>query len=214
MIPAERATPVGLNYEDFVPGGPDPFGGKIKPPEPSIEELEKQVDDNRQWVMGILHNRFNRVQSLLGLWRADDVAGCIMLLLSERDAALLSDFLKAAPLMSGGRVTMEHVCSLLPAVTEMLGNSCEEYALAAVKSIKAMLQSFGPVIASTRAVSVGSGVDIAREERIKRAAVASDLIIAALPVVQDLGRRGGLLGWHATQLQSAVETFIVGTYDD
>ena len=51
------------------------------------------------------------------------------------------------------------------------------------------------------------GTDLAREERIQRCRLASDLLISALTIVQQLSVRPGALGWHASDLRLALERF-------
>ncbi len=84
------------------------------------------------------------------------------------------------------------------------------YQLTAVKALKALFDGFSGVIVTTRraAGTLGSiGTDLSREDRIRRACLASDLFIASLPVVQSLASQSGSLAWHASELRSALERF-------
>ena len=62
----------------------------------------------------------------------------------------------------------ENIAQILPHTIQLVNSKYETHILAGLKSTLNILKTFGPQILQIKTVPVSSGVDLAREERIRK----------------------------------------------
>lgn len=156
----------------------------------------------------MMEQRLDGVLNVSERWRSGDIGGALKWVTSSRNPGLLNDVLRHV-VVSCDNITLDHALILLPAVAEMLSSQVDEYAATAVKALRLLFDGYSELIATTRraAGSMSGGTDVAREERMRRCLLASDILLAMLPSVQHLSLRPGALGWHAADMRASLERF-------
>lgn len=146
-------------------------------------------------VVPQLTQRIGLVRILRKFWERGEVVDLVAQLATMFEGArhdrvqmlALGDFFNAADLKSL-TLTLDVCVALLPILEGMASDSGELVVAAAFKGIAALLGAFADLIRQTRAtISVG-GVDLSREERLRKCTICHDILVrikSSLPVLRN-----------------------------
>jgi hypothetical protein len=107
----------------------------------------------------------------------------------------------------GSRIDMlnfDNVAAILPHASELMNGKYEPHITAGLKTIRKILNHFGPQIVQMKTVPLMGGVDIAREERLKKSDVCVDAFFNIFKSngMQKALKRKGEVGELALQLHT------------
>ena len=188
--------------QDFLDdaGGMNVVGNRLSGQSSEESRAKKDIVVTDVLVAGTrllpqLTQRIGLVRILRKFWERGEVADIVAQLVTMREGArhdrvqmlALGDFFGVTSLNSL-TLTLDVCVDLLPILEEMVSDGTEYVVFAAFKGIVTLLEAFGDLIRQTRStISVG-GVDISREERLKKCSSCHDVLIrikSSLPVLRN-----------------------------
>lgn len=105
---------------------------------------------------------------------------------------VVADFFSAVELRGNG-LTLDSCVQLLPILEWLLdkGAKVEHIILASLNSIVGLCEAFGDLIRQTRAIITVGGVDLTREERLKKCNVCYSTLRRILSLSESIRKRYG-----------------------
>ena len=187
--------------------------------ETTLLELDKLIGGSSA-VTAVLQQRISALRMLRRLWEKADMENVIaqlqMLhegsLLDNRQLTVIVHFFNAVEFRGSG-VNLDLCCQLLPILVTLLTQEyClqfDHYILAALHTIKSLLEAFGDLIRQTRAVVVAGGVDLSREDRLQKCNRCYNLfckIRDGIDKIKRLHRKNAILIEQSDIVQSLLES--------
>ena len=126
-------------------------------------------------ALGVMNRRMNSIKVILNYWKKGDFNSVINSLGMIKDNSVVMDVLNHT-IASDSRVDMlnyENVGNLLQHCTMLVNNKYETYILTGLRTTKNLLAHFGPQITQLKTIPVSGGVDLAREDRMRKADACS-----------------------------------------
>mmetsp|Transcript_41859 Transcript_41859/g.40200 ORF Transcript_41859/g.40200 Transcript_41859/m.40200 type:complete len:181 (+) Transcript_41859:1398-1940(+) len=121
-------------------------------------------------VMGVVNRRMNSIRVILNYWKKGDFNSVINGLGMMNDTSVVMDVLNHT-FADNQKIEMlnyENVANLLPHCIVLVNSKYETHILAGLKSTSNILTHFAGEIIKIKTVPVSGGVDLAREERLKK----------------------------------------------
>lgn len=186
---------------------------------PDRDALVTRINSDHAHMMFIVKARAERTKQLAQIWGAANVNPTLKVkqvveqLVKMQDQSVSVDFLTHAEQHVEPLLTLELAQMILPLIHKLLSSKFENYAHIGLKYLKHILFYFTPVIQSSRTASssIGSGVDVVREERVQRANQCFELCKAIYPTVQPIAKRTNQLGEMARQARKQLEELLFGS---
>jgi WD40 repeat protein len=173
----DGTKPKGLSFKAFASKG--------KPAQVDEDAIFKQMDDDRDMFVNILHERLKETGALQTMWfegRIEDVIGA-MYDLQNINPSICIDFFRHAALDNNPEITMRLCAKLLGILDHLLTHHCQDEQREAVTgAAKVLFKGFAPLVTQNRrgaAVHVGI-MDVASEERNKRSNICHRLFCKIL----------------------------------
>jgi con80 domain of Katanin len=136
--------------------------------------------DQHTTLVGVINRRMNSIKVILNWWNKGNITSAVNALSMMNDTSVIMDVLNNT-FADNQRIDMlnyENIAAILPHATMLVNSKYETHIQAGLKSSLNILKSFGPQIIQLKTVPVASGVDLAREERIRKCDQCIELFYA------------------------------------
>ena len=164
-IEAPKGKPANLAIEDFVMQDTNETNDAGRDLQ-IINEISKDHDV----LKGVIERRSGSIKAILNYWQNGSVSSAINALNMMNDICVVNDVLNNTFVKNLRIETLnyENVTQILPHAMQLVNSKYETHILAGLKSTLNILSHFAPQIIQLKTVAVGRGVDLAREERIRK----------------------------------------------
>jgi len=131
-----------------------------------INELMEQ----HTTVVGVVNRRMNSIRVILNYWKKGDFNSVINCLGMMNDNSVVMDVINStfADNQKVEMLNFDNVANVLPHCTQLVNSKYETHIIAGLKATSNILHHFAGEIIKIKTVVVSGGVDLAREERLKK----------------------------------------------
>jgi katanin p80 WD40 repeat-containing subunit B1 len=141
----------------------------------SEDVFDKVINQEGRTFMALMNQRLSAVTVLRKYWDKGDMDELVnhllnMQLVAQQDPKLFfaaGDFFNSIELRGHG-MSLDICTKLLPIMEGMVNTSLEHLVLSSLKAVGTICEVFGELIRQTRSVLVAGGVDISREDRLRK----------------------------------------------
>lgn len=121
-------------------------------------------------LIGVIQRRSSSVKAVLHYWQNGSVTSALNALHMMNDVCVANDVLNSTFVKNLRIETLnyENITQLLPQTMQLVNSKYETHILSGLRSTLNILNHFAPQIIQLKTVAVGRGVDLAREERIRK----------------------------------------------
>lgn len=187
--PPPSAPPISSAREPFsTDGGPSSV-------QKSDDEVILSILLHRSTVSSTLSSRLSHLQILSGMWRQGNGSAAFGLLRQihdnnrddKRRLTVVADFLRVINLRADC-VGLESAILLLPVLNSLLTLDFENHVVVGLRSIETLLSMFGRYATQVRCGVRPVGVDLAREERLRKCEDFHQAILHSAALMDGLRR--------------------------
>ncbi|CAK9232236.1 unnamed protein product [Sphagnum jensenii] len=165
-----------------------------------IEELMRQ----HHTMASIMQSRLTNMQVVRRFWIKNDARGAVEAMKKMTDHSVLVDVLSV--LMERTELlTLEICCMLIPLLNGLLASDQDRNLMTALSLLMKLINTFGPVIHTTRTSAPSLGVDLQAEQRLERCVMCYHELQTVGHCLLPLMRRGGEIASLTKELRSALE---------
>ncbi|KAH9556503.1 hypothetical protein CY35_07G031700 [Sphagnum magellanicum] len=195
---------LGLDINSFVPKGisttSEQTVSAVKHDTDIIEELMRQ----HHTMASIMQSRLTNMQVVRRFWIKNDARGAVEAMKKMTDQSVLVDVLSV--LMERTELlTLEICCMLIPLLNGLLTSDQDRNLMTALSLLMKLINTFGPVIHTTRTSAPSLGVDLQAEQRLERCVMCYHELQTVGHCLLPLMRRGGEIASLTKELRSALE---------
>lgn len=121
--------------------------------------------------IGVVQRRVNSIKTVLNYWQKGDLLAAINALNMMNDLSVVMDVLNTtfAEGHSVEKLTHDQIAAVLPLASNLTNSKFEQHILAGMKCCLNILVAHGQALITLKNAQVGRGVDLAREERLRKA---------------------------------------------
>jgi WD40 repeat protein len=194
--------PLGLEYDDFMPK---------QPLEPDNSKVLQEVGENHSNFLTVLQRRSENVNLILKWWESGNMPAALNGLNMMNDLSVTADVLKNGLTDTRNEwITLELCGQVIPLAGNLIESKYESYIRTGISVIGTLIKQFRSVISSTLTAPSTMGVDLSREDRIKRCEVcfqAFKTIGDSIGLTKN-SRRENQTGDQARDLKRILDSFI------
>ncbi|XP_013387061.1 katanin p80 WD40 repeat-containing subunit B1 isoform X1 [Lingula anatina] len=169
VIPSQREQPVGLAVEDFLPkrGVPVVNEGQSYPSNMSEAEAISTIMKGHDAMVAVMSSRTKNLSIVRALWTGGNMKTALDSAVNMNDQAVIVDLLNVL-IFKPALWNLDVCLGMLPHLKDLINSKYESYVHCGCSALKLVLKNFGPVIKETVNAPPSIGVDITREERIRK----------------------------------------------
>lgn len=194
--------PLGLEYDDFMPK---------QPLEHDNSKVLQEVGENHSNFLTVLQRRSENVNLILKWWESGNMPAALNGLNMMNDLSVTADVLKNGLTDTRNEwITLELCGQVIPLAGNLIESKYESYIRTGISVIGTLIKQFRSVISSTLTAPSTMGVDLSREDRIKRCEVcfqAFKTIGDSIGLTKN-SRRENQTGDQARELKRILDSFI------
>lgn len=133
-------------------------------------ELINSMMEQHNVVMGVVNRRLSSIKVILKWWSSGNINSAINALSMMGDTSVVMDVLNYtfADNQRVGMLNYENVTQVLSHASALCGSKYETHVLCGMKTVAHLLSYFSKGITDLKTTPVGRGVDLAREERVRK----------------------------------------------
>lgn len=162
FVQASTDQPVGLDVNDFLPK-------KTFQPIDNAEEILDEIYKNHHSVLSVIKRRTENVTLIIGYWSSGNINATISALNMMNEISVTADVLRYSLVESKVEgLNLEHCAQLLNLAKLLIDSKYESYIRTGINVTNLLLKQFRDIITSTLSAQVMGGVDLSREERVKK----------------------------------------------
>lgn len=194
--------PQGIAYDDFLPK-----------PNAEIDTVRvlQEIGENHNSFLSVLQRRSENIYLILKWWESGNMPAALNGLSMMNDISVTGDVLKHG--LTDTRndwITLEYCGQVLPLSGNLIDSKYESYIRTGINVALTLLKQFRGVISSTLTAPMLGGVDISREERLKRCEacfIAFKLISDSFSLGKNM-KRDNTTGELARDLKKNLDIFM------
>lgn len=136
-----------------------------------LVEIINEVSQHHTTLIGVISRRADQVKVIINWWNKGDVTSAINALSMQNDLSVSMDVLNVT-FAQNHRIEMlnyENVANVIPHCINLVNSKYETHILTGLKSILNILRQFSPKLIQLKQMPLGREVDLAREERLRKA---------------------------------------------
>eukprot|EP00826_Nyctotherus_ovalis_P044353 TRINITY_DN4784_c0_g1_i3.p1 TRINITY_DN4784_c0_g1~~TRINITY_DN4784_c0_g1_i3.p1 ORF type:complete len:168 (-),score=32.22 TRINITY_DN4784_c0_g1_i3:54-557(-) len=159
--------------------------------------------------MAIVNKRLGHANLVQNYWRRGDVTSALSALNMIGDPSVVMDVFSST--FSDGfsleQLTLDHAAMILPLALGLIKSKYECYVQVGIRTIENIVKKFAEGIKEARTVPLFGGVDLAREERLKKGEACLDQFkfIFDDPVMKKISNKPSDIGKSARRLMTNLE---------
>jgi len=121
-------------------------------------------------MMAIVNKRLGHVSLIQNYWNRGDITSALSAMNMINDPSVTMDVFNAtfADGFSLNSLTLDHAIVILPLALSLVKAKYESYIKTGIRTMENIFKKFSEGIKSAKTVPVFAGVDLAREERLKK----------------------------------------------
>jgi len=121
-------------------------------------------------LIGVVNRRIQSIKVIQNWWTKGNITSAINALNMMNDTSIVMDVINNtfAENQKVDMLNYENIAQILPHTMNLVNSKYETHILAGLKSTLNILKHWGPEIIKVKTIPVGGGVDLAREERLKK----------------------------------------------
>lgn len=126
--------------------------------------------DQHTTLLSVISRRMGSIKVILNWWNKGNITSAINALNMMNDQSVVMDVLNNT-FAEGQKIDMLNfgdVANILHHANSLINSKYESHIMAGLKTTINIMKSFGQQMIQIKTVPVGGGVDLAREERIKK----------------------------------------------
>jgi len=170
LINLNSGKPIGLDLDSFMNDGVS---------EHTVHSISQsndlpiisEVNEQHQSFKGITSKRLNCLKMISNCWSSNNYSSAFNAINLMKDASVSNDFFYYCFVkndISKIPLTMDNVITIMPHVAGLINSKYDPYVKNGVRAASNILNNFNERIISVKNVIVTNGVDLAREERLKK----------------------------------------------
>jgi WD40 repeat protein len=144
---------------------------KISPLGPDPEELKvlQDIDEGHAQLINVMKNRTKNIHSVQKYYENGNMTAALNALNMMKDIPAITDTLNSCLVTyKSDAISLEHCSLIIPLAKKLMESRYESHVRIGIRSCEELINMFGGVITSTLTSSTNIGVDLSREERIKK----------------------------------------------
>jgi katanin p80 WD40 repeat-containing subunit B1 len=195
--------PIGLEFNEFLP--------KVSP---ELENLKiiQELSENHSNLLAVLNRRSENIHLVLKWWDSGNMPAALNALNMMNDISVIADVLKNGMTDTKNEwITLELCGQVIPLSCSLIESKYESYIKTGISVVITLIKQFRSIISSTLTAPASMGVDLSREDRVKRCEVCFNAFrnVADSPSLAKNARRENLTGELARELKRTLDGFIV-----
>ncbi|CAG9310781.1 unnamed protein product [Blepharisma stoltei] len=203
FVEARSNAPIGLNFQEFMP--------KVEAESSNDSKILSEIDENHDRILTVIKRRTESINLVLNWWLGGNMSATINALNMMNDISVRADVLRYC--FTDCRLdclSLEHCASILPLAKSLIDSKYEAYIRTGMLVVSTLLKQFRSLITSTLTVPVMMGVDLAKEERIKKceSCLAAFKSVNESQGLEKNSKRENPTGEAGKELKRNLETFI------
>ena len=178
--PSNSSGPVGLDFETFASTSDQ------LPREEDVEQYrsDKQVAydllEKHDIFSDILSSRLKKMKAVKDVWKRGDMRKTVNYILAMKDKSILIDTIQPV-LKHKTMLKLDMICTLIPAVCELVNDVHEKWTLVSLDAITQMNSMFSDLIISICSAAPSSGIDLHFEEKLEYCQRARSCLLSLRP---------------------------------
>jgi katanin p80 WD40 repeat-containing subunit B1 len=163
FIPSDRSAPIDLDPREFLPKPQSSFDAR------SFEEIRQ----NHEPIVTLLRRKQDNLNLVMNWFKSGNLTAAVNSLKMMNDMQVTVDVL-GYWIAEGtlDNLTLEHCRQIIPLAMQCIESKYENYIRVGALSATKLLTQFNGVISSSITAPASMGVDISREERLKKCEAA------------------------------------------
>ena len=159
--------------------------------------------------MAIVNKRLGHAILVLNYWKRGEITSALSALNMINDPSVIMDVFSAT--FSDGfsleQVTLDHAVIILPLALGLIKSKYECYVQVGMRTTENIIKKFAEGIKAAREVPLFGGVDLAREERLKKGDACLDQfrVVFNDPIMKKIANKPGDIGKSARRLMTNLE---------
>ncbi len=162
--------------------------------------------------MAIVNKRLGHVSLIQNYWNRGDITSALSAMNMINDPSVTMDVFNStfADGYSLTPLTLDHALTIIPLALGLVKAKYDCYIQTGIRTIENIFKKFGDGIKSARMVPVFAGVDLAREERLKKGEACLDQFNAVLQdaAMKKISDKPSELGKLAKRVMTDLEFFL------
>ena len=194
--------PIGLEFNEFLP--------KVQPEVENLKLLQ-ELSENHANMLAVLNRRSENICLILKWWDSGNMPAALNALNMMNDLSVTADVLKHGLTDTKNEwITLELCGQVIPLAGTLVESKYESYIKTGISVALTLTKQFRSVISSTLSAPSSMGVDLSREDRIKRCEVCFNAFrnVCDSSALAKNARRENQTGELARELKRTLEGFI------
>ena len=162
--------------------------------------------------MAIVNKRLGHVSLIQNYWNRGDITSALSAMNMINDPSITMDVFNStfADGFSLGPLALDHAITIIPLALSLVKAKYDCYVQTGLRTIENILKKFSEGIKSARSVPTFAGVDLAREERLKKGEACLDQfkVVTDDAVMKKISDKQTDLGKLAKRVLSDLEAFL------
>jgi katanin p80 WD40 repeat-containing subunit B1 len=127
-------------------------------------------------LIGVMQRRMSSIKVIQTYWSKGSITSALNALNMMNDTSIVMDLLNNtfAENQKIDTLNYENIAQILPHATSLVNSKYETHILAGLKTSFNIIKMWGPEMIKIKTIPVGGGVDLSREERIKKVELCID----------------------------------------
>ncbi|NWX13997.1 KTNB1 protein, partial [Aegotheles bennettii] len=193
VIPAARNEPIGLKASDFLPAVKNQSQTELMD-----EEAMSQIRKGHETMCVVLTSRLKNLDIVRAVWSTNNFSfppqNSVESAVAINDLSVVVDLLNIVN-QKASLWNLDLCTIVLPQIEKLLQSKYESYVQTGCTSLKLILQRYLPLITDILAAPPSVGVDITREERLRKCKLCYEQLKNISKIVKN---KSGLSGRHGS----------------
>lgn len=168
-MPADK--PLGLEFKQFEQEINLASGTQKR----DLDIINESMEQHGTFL-GVMQKRLSNIKVVQNYWIKGSITSALNALSMMNDNSMVMDLLNStfADNLRIDNLNYENIAQILPHANNLVNSKYETYLLAGLKTSLNIIKAWGPEMIKIKTIPVSGGVDLAREERVKKVDVCID----------------------------------------